>query len=64
MGFNIKIKNDGKGTWQSWECEITSDEGNLYLFGYGSTEKEAKDECYRKLNKYIIELLEFRNKNF
>jgi SHS2 domain-containing protein len=46
----IKVHNDGKGKYQSFEAYIT---GDIDIRGYGETEEEAITELKYKLDELI-----------
>lgn len=50
----IKIHNDGKGKWQSFEA--TLDEQGIYLQAYGETEQEAVDNLRKERDILIMNL--------
>ena len=50
----IKIHNDGKGKWQSFEA--TWDEQGFYLQAYGETEQEAIDNLKKERDILIMNL--------
>lgn len=52
--FKLNIKNDGKGKEQSFECCLEIDDDSMAtIFGYGSTELEAKENSIKELKKHI-----------
>lgn len=61
-GYSMDIKNDGKGTHQSYECCITiEDVDKSCFYGYGENEIEAKEKCLDKFNKYVDEVNKARD---
>ena len=50
----IKIHNDGKEKWQSFEA--TCDEQGIYLQAYGETEQEAIDNLRKERDNLIMKL--------
>ncbi len=58
--IDIEIKNDGKEKCQSYECYISGqlegDGSEVYIYGFGANEKEAKEDCFKKVDQIIARL--------
>lgn len=50
--MKIKVHNDGKGKWESFEASIELDN----VWGYGATEQEALQELKNKLTDIATEI--------
>lgn len=48
--MRIKIHNDGKEKWQSWEVYVNEP---LYMVGYGRNENEAFEEFQKEVDQML-----------
>lgn len=56
MELEVKVYNDGKGKWQSYEAYLVLDEYKEIFREYGETEQEALDNLYNKLSDLKMRL--------
>ena len=54
--MEIRLHNDGKKKWQSFEARLYNNSGFYELVGYGATKEEAVAELKRCVDKEIAQL--------
>ena len=59
--ITVKVHNDGKEKWQSFDASLDDSKSDIYLCGYGSNKEEAIEELKLNIKKKIEEL---QNINF
>lgn len=62
MRFDVTIKDTGNDNWKRFEVLVVCEEKDVFAFGYGPTEIDAKTMCHDNINKYIKTMVEFRDK--
>lgn len=64
--ITVKIHNDGKEKWQSFDASLDDSKSDIYLCGYGSNKEEAINELKLNVQKKIEELqsINFDNLNW
>lgn len=54
--ITVKIHNDHKEKWQSFDASLDDSKSDIYLCGYGSNKEEAINELKLNVQKKIEEL--------